>query len=1499
MKKRRGGSGTQQEQPSAKQQCTQTKLLFCRPTQQAGSDDESVSVPAAQRAAAPCDTPVAAVPTKRDATSVVRHGEGPPDKRTCPESPDLGALCDSSAPAPAAPALVSSRAGKISFLADGAKSALEYPWEELLEEPSDAAVLQRVRANFGFTCTAEELRLYDEAHTETDLQRLRAQPVSLVYVVPPGGAIPQSICVDITPSTNLLTKGGATDYNVAGAIAEMVDNSLQALQSLHRSHTAEAVADKGEVQVVINLGKKKDAVCEPKAMLVAVWDNGPGMNFSEFSSMLKLGESNNAEKAHFVEERAGVTDAVAATVAHISRYGVGAKKAGFFLGKRILIQSKCANSTHALQATLSLTEIEERKSWECNVRTDVAPQHGVPHYTVIKIDELSIVIHEDDVKHIKRTLALVYYFFMHTEKLPVEIGAELTKCDIMVNRENLSLVQDDLLSLMYERGRNAHGAGPKIFKVYVQSANCSVHVYLWYFPFVNSEETMPVAADLEHQRESDNTAKPGVIVFYAGRAVLHGHIDRLCFMKAGKHQGTQIQEKWINRVKGVVFVPSTFPVTNNKMHILPEFVQFKELIQSAPSRVIAKDGRQPAATSLRNLTKEFKKWVYDCHTKFDQEVKATGEKYDKASNTTTFESFTRDGGDVFEKGKYVELKRSTKDKTPIVGNIEQIFCMGRGLPKGDADLHMQCKLLLITWADDNEEQQTVAISRLKHIISKEAADKHRKEQMRRLPAKMKISCGDDKDSITMLPSELQAKGEGCLFKAIIVRVYNSMERSTPIEAEVANACKVNVSFSLYFGGEKKEGKKHVEVGDGGKVVFRKVGHGTDTRQAGKYKLKFRCSYKQVQTVCHEFEVKPGEPCKVVLQISSDNREFALGTELDNLNMQLLDRFANAVPFASYAAAKIGLTCSNCEDPEATLQLGYCKPEINETFSAASFKVTLVGGALAENHTYNLCPRITDADLECIPLQITVCAGAIAAVKFVDDTKVFGEDAVYETGASLPGFSVQLLDGFGNVVLPRVATSAATGSKRRRRKQRDTEPQASQTQPVSGVRAEVLTVVVSSPLFLEEARADVGLQDGIARFSGKQLCAGPKPGAGAVTIRVLRGGAPAESSAEWTFPVHVATPPPVELTLSCGGITVAKSSTDGSKDAATIQIVAGTTRHYSVSVSRGGGDAFEALDGTVETTWAPKTRTPVDNADTPTPLPELIAETKCVEKDHRLTFTERGSGRRADIYLTVVVTPCPPFKLQFDRDGNAEHQVKVEVPQHWSVRVVDKYLNHVRMLSDVGFDLLSLQPVLKLVSDNESNALSLSRVDIFSAAQAYFPVTFSAVGTGPCAVTAEDPRGEVAAATQEIKIVAGKFKQLHINGVPRLRLQKHAGDFIEELTITLCDMFGSVCDYSGTVVDGEWSCTTDEEPPFAFPRGKQVKEGKLQLSNLLVFGKPGSYVLTLSPRGVSVDNKGLGALELTVEASEESPVEIAICECPNIVEATKSFVVVAEVLSAAG
>ncbi len=241
--------------------------------------------------------------------------------------------------------------------------------------------------------------------------------------------------ISFQPHYHTMTMSGNSHFlRVADAMAEFIDNSIQACKD-------------SPVQRQINLRLHLLNVKQAPSFIVMM-DNGCGMN-----------RANIQDFATYSLDRAtrSLTEDVASQ-SFISKFGVGAKQAGFFLGDRIRILTKTASEDVVREFTLDNLDFEERYRnqeevfvGDIRLRAPKQPQHHMPddeaqtqqllkeiidHETAHKSFTTVIIKLKPDCVHrllemksrmLHSELAEIYHFHIHDDGLHHTEGS--SRCD--------------------------------------------------------------------------------------------------------------------------------------------------------------------------------------------------------------------------------------------------------------------------------------------------------------------------------------------------------------------------------------------------------------------------------------------------------------------------------------------------------------------------------------------------------------------------------------------------------------------------------------------------------------------------------------------------------------------------------------------------------------------------------------------------------------------------------------------------------------------------------------------------------------------------------------------------------------------------------------------------------------------------------------------------------------------------------------------------------------
>jgi structural maintenance of chromosomes flexible hinge domain-containing protein 1 len=254
----------------------------------------------------------------------------------------------------------------------------------------------------------------------------------------------ESHSINYTPHHNTLTAGGKSHFSrIADGIAEFVDNSIQATDSQ---------PDERFVHISFFLNR------ENGTGYVTISDNGVGMNKSTIEQFATYALDRQTRSL-------GSEDGGSSA---IGKFGVGAKQAGFYLGNRLRVITKCKDNRRVMEFVLDAEVFERRFRAKQDVYAGEINVRDVGDYSLVSDEEsaeeemqlilrehedsnenFTIVVirmHRDMVKQmltddrynvLPNELAEIYHYHLHPKHCPKEIikmpkfvnsGGRLVEC---------------------------------------------------------------------------------------------------------------------------------------------------------------------------------------------------------------------------------------------------------------------------------------------------------------------------------------------------------------------------------------------------------------------------------------------------------------------------------------------------------------------------------------------------------------------------------------------------------------------------------------------------------------------------------------------------------------------------------------------------------------------------------------------------------------------------------------------------------------------------------------------------------------------------------------------------------------------------------------------------------------------------------------------------------------------------------------------------------------
>ncbi|KAN0027109.1 hypothetical protein ACTFIU_009792 [Dictyostelium citrinum] len=796
----------------------------------------------------------------------------------------------------------------------------------------------------------------------------------------------EEILVDVTPSKNILLKAGTSEYNFPNAIAEFIDNSIQAVRL--------NPPGKREIKVTINKPNS-----DLKTTSIRIWDNGCGMNKDALQRWATMGLSQadlldiNGNDNNGGYGEGGSTSTTTTTAATnstnkqlihstgnganekatglISRFGVGGKKAAFYLGSEVVVNTKVCGSEWVNQAKISLDILNSTGDQEWKIPiiirepSIIEKKHDQFTEVIINNVNMSSENFQSTMDSLAKDLAHIYYYYLHDvgeqshftlgdnnsplkkqktltsssqvngsnskkssasqqqlldeaslneealddedldededyeyedededdyssqiSSTPAISGSKSTRHKInyendkknsyklLLNDKDLSDVDDCLESKYIKQGKRF-----KIFdfSIPIKDAssglinNAKVVCHLRYFPFLDEHESMPIpnkilqdSPELTLKTCPLSLRKPGFEVFWNGRLISEAHIDRLGFMSTGTVEGSKIEERWVQRVKGAIFLTSHFPVTHNKMHIIKESPVFDLLDQPAAGGKVAK--------------LEWRRWLLQCH-KLDQDIQFKGAKYDTISNKTTCETITIRGLAVAVDDA-VQIARLHK------GIVKSIYFVGRPDYRA-SEFYVEIDKLHYKPIP----VESFLCSKISKKFSKNQYSALLLACKKRLPSKIKFFEGDK----ASLPKEVYFAGEK--IKWISCTLMDSQNPPKEVERKIIEEESYKIMFSVIYQptGEHVHKMETSVFYESSRVSFGDI---DCFKRTGTYSLIFECNDKSVKKATHFVSVVAGKPTaiKATLEGVEDIKSLKvqIGQQLPPLLVSLVDNDGNSV-----------------------------------------------------------------------------------------------------------------------------------------------------------------------------------------------------------------------------------------------------------------------------------------------------------------------------------------------------------------------------------------------------------------------------------------------------------------------------------------------------------------------------------------------------------------------------------------------------------------------------
>ncbi|KAK2453121.1 En/Spm transposon [Trifolium repens] len=429
---------------------------------------------------------------------------------------------------------------------------------------------------------------------------------------------------DLTPDTHLLLEL-PDDYNFVAAIADLIDNALQAVwQNGTNSRKL----------VCVNVSKNK----------ITIFDNGPGMDDSNENSIVKWGKMGAS--LHRLSKSLAIGGHPPYLTPYFGMFGYGGPVASMHLGNRTRVSSKTKKVKKVYMLHLERDDLIKNSNSEATwktkggirepLRTEIDSSQG--SFTKVEIFEPNLK--DFDLNKLRCDLKDIYFPYIQNDDLSAK-GKTITPIEFQVNCMDLTEIQGGEVATT-----NLHSCNGSEFVLQLHMSRLQDHgsrelqeanarLRFVYFPFTEGKES--IDRILENLTADDHTIKENFETFCRvsirrlGRLLPEARWPLLPFMDYRNKRETYkagILKRCSMRVKCYVETDAGFKPTQSKTdlaHHNPFTIALKNLgtkISDKETDVSVEITRDKKVITPLQLEKEYREWILHMHNDFDVEADA-------------------------------------------------------------------------------------------------------------------------------------------------------------------------------------------------------------------------------------------------------------------------------------------------------------------------------------------------------------------------------------------------------------------------------------------------------------------------------------------------------------------------------------------------------------------------------------------------------------------------------------------------------------------------------------------------------------------------------------------------------------------------------------------------------------------------------------------------------------------------------------------------------------
>ncbi|KYQ90804.1 hypothetical protein DLAC_09445 [Tieghemostelium lacteum] len=1014
--------------------------------------------------------------------------------------------------------------------------------------------------------------------------------------------------------------------------------------------------------------------------------------------------------------------------------------------------------------------------------------------------------------------------------------------------------------------------------------------FLRYFPYIQERETLPIPFKvLQEYKDIDVNScpltlrKPGFEIFWNGRLISDAHIERLGFMSLGKFEGEKIEEKWIQRVKGALFLSSDFPVTHNKMHIIKESPIFTHLIERSGSR---------------SMGVEFKKWLLSCH-KLDQDFQFEVARYNAQINRTHCKSISF-GGTTYKNDDPVSL-----NVRPIsFGVIKNIYFQGKPEQR-TSDFMVEIDRLFYKQLP----LETHSGSKIKAKLTKQEYDAHMTLLKNKLPSKIKLFEGDK----VSLPKLTYHSGEK--IRWLSVQILDRNQPPKEVEKKILESEEIKIHFTITYN-QTNEVVYRVDAAtyyQGSRASFKDI---DVFKRSGTYIFSFKCSYPGVTEATHMVSVEAGAVQNIKANFNHptpmDSAQFPIDKDLPPIIISQVDIEGNVVPYQgkklpndlTFSGEWLQKdTSSSASQKSAVLKLNsdFTMEIADGNLVVRALKVT--SGEIGEESGLLKLQLNIASHYSCQLTPIHISAGPPVSMEF-SETLFSADGEGYPNCTYLPDFSIILLDKDKNTC--RVPPPKALSSQKVKK---------GQLTPSSQAQQEVYSISASSLVLKEDVifvcdesgwfnvmttnilpgtagskRKPKALPTGLfiqeqveEKFESSEN-ADPQPTSltGKRKLNAMKKSNSSSSTADIQFTLYLgekeifaeekmikitpsSKPAHLQLYPMSDGIFADPDCKDH------FRVISGTEIKFGVkvfSVGGGGRGPFEIpVTGQWSTNWtAAKEKFSSSKSNTMIILPPLTTDkiTKLLKYSFSLAIDHADEQNDQNQILleksfSIQTTGGAPssFHLQLSKH-TSKSSLRCDSELTFEITLLDKKGNVVQPLNDTSKP--PIEPYLILtetdIPPTKAYSIKNQNIGLFSMDKQCYVCKATIIGFGELILKVLDKSGQITEHSMKINVIEGQASQIKVNGTSKLSLSCSGGERLQDLDFTVCDSQGNLT-RGITAVDCnmEWINNPSQnsgakvETPFEIKSKLRVEKGEGKLRNLEINSEcpEGVYQLNIQPK----------------------------------------------------